>query len=144
MNNKKALDINDISAEHFSHLGAENRLFLTITIQRSWETGQADPDWGKTLVAHLPKSENDHTGPDGFRPISPIRVIAKIILRIHSAGMSKTTSTVTQNAQRGLKPRLGCERAIRAVDNFLRDTGPRAAVAPLDLKKAFNAISPKK
>ena len=47
MNNQKALDINDISAEHYAHLSAENRQLLATAIQRSWENEQADSNWGK-------------------------------------------------------------------------------------------------
>ena len=58
--------------------------------------------------------------------------------------MSRTTSTITQHTQHGFKPRLGCEHAIGAINHFLQDSGSKAIVAFLDLRKAFDMISQKK
>ena len=144
MNINKALDINDISAKHYAHVTAANRKHCKSMIQGAWETEQIDPNWGKTLAVHIPKPGGGLTAPDEFRPINLVSVIAKINPRSIAARMSRTASTLTQSAQHGFKPRLGCERAVGAINRFLQDSGPKAIVAFLDLKKAFDVISQNK
>ena len=144
LNNKKALDVENLGAEHYKHLTSQNRQQIIDLVQNTWESEQVAPAWGKTLVVHIPKPGKDHTSPTGYRPISLITIQAKIMLRVITARMTKTTAIVTQETQHGFKPGLSCEHAIGAVNHFLQDTSTKSIVAFLDLKKAFDMISQKK
>lgn len=143
LNNKKSSGLDGIPNCIIKRITNINWEFFAILFNQCLNRNYFPKIWKETKVIPVPKQGKDPSDVKGYRPISLLSNISKvleyfILLKIQSHIYQ---SSILKDCQFGFRPGLSTNHALMAITNFitknLNDRCPTIAVS-LDFEKAFD------
>jgi len=134
LENRKSPGENQIHAEFLKHAGKDARTSILRWFQQIWETGIVPSLWKKAIVVPVPKTGEDPTSTESYRPISLTSTMEKSMERINNTRLNwlLETTNVIANEQAGFTIHRSTSEHIAKLNQFIKDA--------LDNKRILTAV----